>query len=63
MNDIKTTISETEATALKKWGGKRPGAGRRRFKVRRRHWTIWASQEEFAHVKEYLFRNRLNDPE
>lgn len=47
----------------KKQGGKRANSGRRRAKVERRHFTIWASKEEIAYVKEYLFRNRANDPE
>lgn len=47
----------------KQRGGWRIRAGRRRGKVPRRHRTIWASDEEYAHVKEYLFRNRASDPE
>lgn len=49
--------------AAKKQGGKRANAGRRRAKVERKHYTIWASKEEIAYVKEYLFRNRATDPE
>lgn len=47
----------------KKQGGKRIRAGRRRAKVTRRHYTIWASKEEIEFIKEYLLRNRVNDPE
>lgn len=47
----------------KQRGGWRVRAGRRRAKVVRRHRTIWASDEEYKYVKEYLFQNRANDPE
>lgn len=47
----------------KKQGGKRIRAGRRRAKVPRRHFTIWASKEEIEYIKEYLLRNRVKDPE
>lgn len=46
----------------KQRGGRRERAGRRRASVPRRHRTIWASDEEYEHVQEYLFRNRVNDP-
>lgn len=49
--------------AAKKQGGRRIHAGRKRAKVERKHYTIWASKEEIAYVKEYLFRNRATDPE
>lgn len=63
MNKLGNPLPEIELHADQKQGCKRPRAGRRRSKVARRHWTIWASREEMAHVKEYLFRNRQNDPE
>lgn len=47
----------------KRQGGKRIHAGRRRAKVPRKHYTIWASNEEIEYIKAYLFRNRVNDPE
>lgn len=47
----------------KQRGGGRERAGRRRARVPRRHRTIWASDEEYKYVKEYLFQNRANDPE
>lgn len=47
----------------KKRGGRRANAGRPRGKVKRSRKTIWASEDEMRIIKEYLFRNRMNDPE
>lgn len=47
----------------RKHGGKRANAGRPRGKVRRRRNTIWASEEEMKKIREFLFKNRINDPD
>lgn len=61
---VKTESASCKAESRQKQrGGWRVRAGRQRGKVTRRHRTIWASDEEYEHVKEYLFRNRANDPE
>ena len=54
---------EKNTQTTKKRGGKRPGAGRPPGKVKRAHWTIWASDYEYAKVKEYLFKIHQDDPE
>lgn len=46
-----------------KRGGWRPRAGRKPSQVVRRHKTFWVSDEEEKKIKEFLFRNRSNDPE
>jgi len=43
-------------------GGWRSNAGRKRNKVTRRHHTYWASDEEHRYIREYLLKNRANDP-
>ena len=47
---------------VKKHGGSRPGAGRPPGPVRRFHRSIWASEEEYRKVMEFLFQSRQNDP-
>ena len=47
----------------RKRGGWRPRAGRKPSQVVRRHKTFWVSDEEEKKIKEFLFRNRSNDPE
>jgi len=54
-------MEKNEQTA-KKHGGKRPGAGRPPGPVKRSHRSIWASEEEYRKVMEFLFESRLNDP-
>lgn len=53
---------EKNVQPLKKRGGKRPGAGRPPGPVKRIHKSIWASEEEYRKVMEFLFQSRLNDP-
>ena len=53
---------EKNVQVAKKRGGKRAGAGRPRGSVKRSHRSIWASDEEFKAVMEFLFKSRLNDP-
>lgn len=47
---------------IKKHGGRRPGAGRPPGPVKRLHWSIWASEEEYRKVMEFLFLSRQKDP-
>lgn len=54
---------EKKVQTVKNRGGRRPGAGRPPGPIKRFHRSIWASEEEYRKVKEYLFQNRLNDPE
>ena len=53
---------EKSNQAVKKRGGKRPGAGRPPSPVKRVHRSIWASEEEYRKVMEFLFQSRQNDP-
>ena len=45
-----------------KRGGWRPRAGRKPSQVVRWDKTFWVSDEEEKKIKEFLFRNRSNDP-
>lgn len=53
---------EKDVRIVKKRGGKRAGAGRPPGPVKRSHKSIWASEEEYRKVMEFLFESRLNDP-
>ena len=48
---------------VKKRGGRRVNAGRPQGKVKRSKKTIWVSEDEMRIIKEFLFQNRMNDPE